>query len=116
VGDFSAEGAVVHQQDVEVLRVVHYELFEAVGKIVLRGVVRAVADLGHFLVASEATTHAVINAWMGLQVPLGLLQLSASLPPYRSDWKRVNFRVLFFTMRFLSRGVDFTIILFYRLL
>ena len=47
---------------------------------------------------------------MTRRVPLGLLQLSASLPPYRSDWKRVNLRVRFLTIRFLRRGVDFTII------
>jgi hypothetical protein len=60
--DFSAEGAVVHEEDVEVLGVVDEELLESVGEEVLGGVVRAVSDLGHLLVASEATTHAVINA------------------------------------------------------
>ena len=34
VGDFSAEGTVVHQEDVEIADASDYEFFEAVGKIV----------------------------------------------------------------------------------
>jgi len=109
VSDFAAEGTVVHEEDVEILGVVNHELLEAVGQEELGGVVGAVADLGHLLVASKSASHSVVNAWVGAAVPLGLLQLSASLPPYKSDWKRVNLRVLFFTILFLSRGVDFTI-------
>ena len=81
MGDLSTEGAVVHEKDFKILGVVDDELFESVGKIVFGGVVRTVADFWHFLVASESSTHAVINAWISLELPLGLLQLSASLPP-----------------------------------
>jgi hypothetical protein len=81
VCDFSAEGAVVHEEDIEILGVVDDELLQPVGEEELGGVVGAVSDLGHLLVASEATAHAVVNAWVGREVPLGLLQLSASLPP-----------------------------------
>ena len=61
MGDLSAEGAVVHEKDVEVCGVVHDEFLESVGKEELGGVVGAVTDLGHLLVASEATTHAVVD-------------------------------------------------------
>ena len=62
MGDFSAEGAVVHEEHVEVFGVANQELLESVGEEELGGVVGAVADFGHFLVASEASPHAVIDA------------------------------------------------------
>jgi hypothetical protein len=39
VSDFSAEGSVVHEEDVEVFGVVDDELLETVGEVVLGGVV-----------------------------------------------------------------------------
>ncbi len=60
--DFATEGAVVHEEDFKVFGTVDDKLLEAVGEEELGGVVRAVADFGHLLVASEATPHAVINA------------------------------------------------------
>jgi hypothetical protein len=81
VGNLPAEGAVVHQQHVEVLGVVNHELLEPVGEEVLGGIVGAVPNLGHFLIASEATTHPVINAWnRGRQY---LLVFSSSRPVCR---------------------------------
>ena len=62
MGDFCAEGAVVHEEDIEVCHVADHELLESVGQEVLGGVIRAVSDLGHLLVASEASPHAVVNA------------------------------------------------------
>ena len=62
MSDFAAEGTVVHEEDVEILGVVNHELLEAVGQEELGGVVGAVADLGHLLVASESASHSVINA------------------------------------------------------
>ncbi len=61
MGDLGAEGSVVHEEDVEVLGVVNDEFLQAVGKEKLGGVVRAVADFGHLLVASESSPHAVVN-------------------------------------------------------
>ena len=61
VCDFSAEGSVVHEKNFEIFDIVDDELLEAVGEVVLGGVVWAIADFWHFLVASEATTHPVID-------------------------------------------------------
>jgi hypothetical protein len=60
--DFAAEGAVVHEEHFQILGVVDHKLLEAVGQEELGGVVGAVADLGHLLIAPEATPHAVVNA------------------------------------------------------
>ena len=59
--DFATEGPVVHEEDVEVFGVVDDEFLQAVGKEELGGVVGAIADFGHLLVASEATPHAVVD-------------------------------------------------------
>ena len=60
--DLCAEGPVVHEQHIEILDIVHHELLESVGQVELGGVVRAIADLGHLLVASESTPHPVVDA------------------------------------------------------
>jgi hypothetical protein len=114
VSDLGAEGAVVHEQHLQVFGVVDHELLQPVGEEEFGSIVRTVTDLGHLLVAPEASPHTVVDACISFALPRGLLQLSATRPPYRSDWKRVNLRVRFFTMRFLRRGVDFTIRLFYQ--
>lgn len=61
MGNLCAESPVVHEEDVEVCGVVDDELLESVRKEELGGIVGAVSDLGHLLVASEATTHAVVD-------------------------------------------------------
>ena len=81
MGDFSAEGAVVHEEDVEIADASDYEFFKAVGEIVSSLLVGAVTDLGHLLVASESSPHSVVDAYVRGELPLGLLQDSASLPP-----------------------------------
>ena len=72
VRNFSAEGAVVHEEDIKILDIVNNKLLETVGKEVLGGIVRPVSNFWHFLIASEATTHPVINAcnrkWLYLLV------------------------------------------------
>ena len=62
VGDFSAEGSIVHEEDVEILNVVHDEFLEAVGEMESGLLVGAVADLGHGPVASESASHPVVDA------------------------------------------------------
>ena len=61
MSDLSAEGSVVHEEDVEVLGVVNDEFLQAIGEEELGGVVRAVSDFGHLLVASESSPHAVVD-------------------------------------------------------
>lgn len=81
MSDFSAEGAVVHEEDVEIRDASDYEFFKTVGKIVSSLFVGAVSDLGHFLVASESSSHSVVDTYVRRGIPLGLLHDSASLPP-----------------------------------
>ena len=61
MSNLSTESTVVHEEDVEVLEAVHCELFEAVRKEVSGFGIRAVSDFRHLLVASEATTHPVVD-------------------------------------------------------
>ena len=79
--NLSTEGSVIHEEDIEILGVVDDELLQSVGEEELGGVVTSVADLGHLLVSSKATTHAVVDTCVMGTVPLGLLQLSARRPP-----------------------------------
>ena len=62
MGDFCAEGSIVHEKDVEVLGVVDQELLEPVGEVVPGFLVGAVADLGHRPVTSESAPHPVVDA------------------------------------------------------
>ena len=61
MGNLSAESSVVHEEDVKILNIANHKLLESVGKEVLGSIVRAVTDFGHFFVASEATTHSVVD-------------------------------------------------------
>ena len=79
--DFSAEGAVIHEQDVKVLGIVDYKLLQAIWKEELGGIVRAISNFRHLLIASKSSSHPVVNACITTSLPLGLLQLSANLPP-----------------------------------
>lgn len=79
--DLSAEGAVIHEQDIEVLCIVDYKLLQSVRKEEFGGIVRAISDFRHLLIASEPSSHPVVNAYITTSLPLGLLQLSANLPP-----------------------------------
>ena len=81
MSDLTAEGSVVHEEDVEVTSIVNYEFLEAVRQEELGGVVRSVSNFRHFLVTSESSSHPVIDTWVTFKLPLGLLQLSANRPP-----------------------------------
>ena len=110
MGDLGAESSVVHQQHVQIAHISHNELSKTVGKVESSFLIVTVTDLGHGFVASESSSHSVVDTWNeGKKVPLGLLQLAASLPPYKSDWKRVNLAVRLCSILFLRRGVDLTI-------
>ena len=69
MSDFCAEGAVVHEKDVKVLDISDCELLEAIRKIVSGFIVRSITNLGHFLVASESSSHSVVDTYMVLTVP-----------------------------------------------
>ena len=62
MSDLTAEGSVVHEEDVEVTSIVNYEFFEAVRQEELGGVVRSISNLRHLLVSSESSSHAIVNA------------------------------------------------------
>jgi hypothetical protein len=62
VSDLTAEGSVVHEEDVEVTSIVNYEFLEAVRQEELGGVVRSISNLRHLLVSSESSSHAIVNA------------------------------------------------------
>ena len=90
------------------------ELLKSVGKMESGFLITAVTDLGHGLVASKSSSHSVIDTWIYLlSLPLGLLQLGASLPPYKSDWNLVNLAVLLCSILFLKSGVDLTIFIYF---
>jgi hypothetical protein len=61
VCDLSAESSVVHEEDIEVLRIVNHKFLESVGKEELGSVIGSVTDFGHLLVASESSSHAVVD-------------------------------------------------------
>ena len=61
MSDFSTEGSVVHEENIEVLRIVNNEFLKSVGKEELGCVVRAISDFRHLLVASESSSHSVVD-------------------------------------------------------
>jgi hypothetical protein len=117
VGNFSTESSVVHQQNIKITNVSDNEFSKAVGKMESSFLIVTITDLWHGFVASESSSHSVIDTCnkIGL-VPLGLLQLAASLPPYKSDWNLVNLAVLLCSIFFLKRGVDLTIFIYFVIL
>ena len=62
MSDLTAEGSVVHEEDVEVTSIVNYKFLEAVRQEELGGVVRSISNLRHLLVSSESSSHAIVNA------------------------------------------------------
>lgn len=62
MSDLTAEGSVVHKEDVEVTSIVNYEFLEAIWQEELGGIVRSVSNLRHLLVSSESSSHAIVNA------------------------------------------------------
>lgn len=70
VGDLSAVDAVLHEQHLQLLDVVDEELLEAGRQHMTGARVRTVTDVGHQVLALEATTHSVVNT-LGL-APVGL--------------------------------------------
>jgi len=61
VGNFGAESSVVHQQNVEVSDVVDDEFLQAVGEMESGFLIVTVTDLWHWLVASESSSHSVVD-------------------------------------------------------
>ena len=71
MSDFGAEGSIVHEEDVEVLGVSDEELFEAVGEMESGFFIVSVSDFGHGLVASESSSHSVVDTWNRASVTSG---------------------------------------------
>jgi hypothetical protein len=63
MGDFSAEGPVVHEEDLQVFIIPHEELLEAIRQVESGLAVAAVAAFRHGLVATEAASHSVVDTW-----------------------------------------------------
>jgi hypothetical protein len=63
MSNFGTEGSVVHQKDIKVFRIVNNKFLQSIGEEKFGGIVRSITDFRHFLVASKATTHSVINTW-----------------------------------------------------
>lgn len=76
VSNLGSIGAVVHQEQLELLDVLDGELQETVRQKVASLLVRAVADLGHGGLAAETTAHGVIDT-LGLSP--GFLQCNVSV-------------------------------------
>lgn len=62
VGDLGSIGAVVHQEQVDILRAMDDELVKTAGKHVARALVRAVTNVGHGPSALEAPSCAAVDA------------------------------------------------------
>ena len=62
MGDFSTEGAVVHEKDVEILDISDCEFLEAVWQEESSLLVGSVSDFGHLLVASKSSPHPIVDA------------------------------------------------------
>jgi hypothetical protein len=61
MSDLGAECSVIHEQNFKIFGVVHDKFFETIWQEILGGVIRTIADFGHFLVASKTTTHSIID-------------------------------------------------------
>ena len=62
MSNLCAESSIIHEQDVQILDIMDQEFFQTVGKVISGFLIGAVADFGHWLVASKASPHSVINA------------------------------------------------------
>ena len=61
--DFSAESSIVHEEDVEILDITNNEFLEAVREMVSGFLIRSVADFRHGSVASESSSHSVVDTF-----------------------------------------------------
>lgn len=64
MSNLSTEGSVVHEEDIKVSNATNNEFFKTVGEIVSSLFVRSVSDFGHFFVASESSSHSVIDTYV----------------------------------------------------
>lgn len=61
MGDFCTKSSIVHEKNIQILGVMHKEFLETIGKMVSGLFIRTVADFGHGPIASEASSHSVID-------------------------------------------------------
>jgi hypothetical protein len=63
VSDFRTESSIVHQENVKIAGVSDEELFKAVGEMESGFFIVSVTDFWHGLVASESSSHSVVDTW-----------------------------------------------------
>jgi hypothetical protein len=61
VSDFGTECSIVHQKNVKIAGVSDEELFKAIGKMESGFFIVSIADFGHGFVASESSSHSVVD-------------------------------------------------------
>ena len=63
MSDFGTESSIVHQKNVKIAGVSDKELFKAVGEMESGFFIVSVTDFWHGLVASESSSHSVVDTW-----------------------------------------------------
>jgi len=64
VGNFGTESSIVHQKNVQIFDVVDNELFQTVWQVESSFLIVSVTDFWHGLVASESSSHSVVDTWI----------------------------------------------------
>ena len=63
MGDLGAESSVVHQEHVQIAHISHNKLSQSIGKVESSFLIVTITDLGHGFVASESSSHSVVDTW-----------------------------------------------------
>ncbi len=63
MSNFGTESSIVHQENVKIASVSDEELFKAVGEMESGFFIISVTDLWHGFVASESSSHSVVDTW-----------------------------------------------------
>ena len=61
MSNFSTESSIVHEKDIKIFDVVDDEFLEPVRQVISGFLIRTIADFRHGSVASEASSHSVVN-------------------------------------------------------
>ena len=62
VSDLCAEGSVVHEEDIQIFDISDCEFLQSVGHVVPCFFIGSIAYFRHFFVASESSSHSVVDA------------------------------------------------------
>jgi hypothetical protein len=106
MGDFSAEGPVVHEEDLQVFIIPHEELLESVRQVESGLAVAAVAAFRHGLVAAEASHSVVYSVVKYLWGVASCRSSGLGSSPIQTE--RI-WRCVFLIIFLARRGVVFTI-------